>query len=384
MAPGASDLGKLVAYLTASGGVTLVLARLALRRCDRSLGLSLRAKIFIGSAIGTGVALLNVLVVAQLMFLSTQHDLRLLVALLVFAAIITVLLAQWIAGSVTSGVHRLARGARALADGDYSVRVAAPSRDEVGELTAAFNEMAERLQNADGLRAELEQERRHLMMAISHDLRTPLSSLQAMVEALNDGVVKGREETERYHRTMLQELQRLGWLVTDLFELAQIDGGGLRLQRQEVALHQLATEAVDAMRVRAQRKGVELSLRLDSDAVPVSVDAARVSRVLLNLIENALNHTPTGGQIEVAVDLGRREAVVKVIDSGEGISEADLPRIWDPFYRGEKSRGRVGNGRGTGLGLAIAKGIVEAHGGSISAASEPGHGTEISMTFPRT
>jgi signal transduction histidine kinase len=161
---------------------------------------------------------------------------------------------------------------------------------------------------------------------------------------------------------MLRELKRLDSLMNDLFELAQIESGAVRLQRRSVRLAQVAAEAVDAMQVLARRKQVSITLARGNDVPPLRLDQARISRVLLNLLENALNHTPAGGRIQTRVERNGAAAIVRVSDTGEGISPDDLPHIWKPFYRGEKSRRRSGEAGGTGLGLSIVKGLVEAHG----------------------
>lgn len=382
MSPSRKDVSQLALYLVATGILTIAASWATLRLADRTLGLSLRLKAFITGVTGTGVALLNVFIIARLMFLSTDHDLPLLASILLFAAVITVLLSLWLAQSATFGLRRLAEGARALAGGNYDVRVDAVSRDEVGSLTTAFNEMAERLQQAENLRAELDRERRHLTMAISHDLRTPVASLQAMVEALNDRVVNEPAEVSRYYDAMLHELKRLDSLMSDLFELAQIESGAIRLQRRRVRLTQVAAEAVDAMRFLAQLKQVSITLAHDDNVPPLRLDPARMSRVLLNLLENALNHTPAGGRIQTQIEREGPAAVLRVADTGEGISADDLPHIWKPFYRGEKSRRRSSDRGGAGLGLSIVKGLVEAHGGMVAASSQPGEGTEITITLP--
>ena len=382
MSPGRGDVGQLSLYLVGTGVLGVAVSWATLRLADRALGLSLRLKAFVTAFTGTGVALLNVFIIARLMFLSTDHDLPLLAAILLFAAVITALLSLWVAQSATAGLRRLAEGAQALAGGNYDVRVDAVSRDEVGNLTASFNEMAERLQQAENLRAELDRERRHLTMAISHDLRTPVASLQAMVEALNDEVVTEPAEVSRYHEAMLRELKRLDSLMNDLFELARIESGAVRLQRRSVRLTQVAAEAVDAMQVLARRKQVSITLARGNDVPPLRLDQARISRVLLNLLENALNHTPAGGRIQTRVERNGQAAIVRVSDTGEGISPDDLPHIWKPFYRGEKSRQRSGEAGGTGLGLSIVKGLVEAHGGMVVASSRPGKGTEVTITLP--
>jgi signal transduction histidine kinase len=382
MSPSRGDVGQLSLYLVGTGVLGVAVSWATLRLADRALGLSLRLKAFVTAFTGTGVALLNVFIIARLMFLSTDHDLPLLAAILLFAAVITALLSLWVAQSATAGLRRLAEGAQALAGGNYDVRVDAVSRDEVGNLTASFNEMAERLQHAENLRAELDRERRHLTMAISHDLRTPVASLQAMVEALNDEVVTEPAEVSRYHEAMLRELKRLDSLMNDLFELAQIESGAVRLQRRSVRLAQVAAEAVDAMQVLARRKQVSITLARGNDVPPLRLDQARISRVLLNLLENALNHTPAGGRIQTRVERNGAAAIVRVSDTGEGISPDDLPHIWKPFYRGEKSRRRSGEAGGTGLGLSIVKGLVEAHGGIVVASSRPGKGTEVTITLP--
>jgi signal transduction histidine kinase len=203
-----------------------------------------------------------------------------------------------------------------------------------------------------------------------------------MVEALNDQVVTEPAEVSRYHHAMLRELKRLGSLMNDLFELAQIESRAVRLQRRPVRLAQVAAEAVDAMQFLAQRKQVSITLVNGDEVPPLRLDQARISRVLLNLLENALNHTPAGGCVETKLERNGTAAIVRVVDTGEGISPDDLPHIWKPFYRGEKSRRRSGDGGGTGLGLSIVKGLVEAHGGTVTASSRLGKGTEVTIALP--
>ena len=172
-------------------------------------------------------------------------------------------------------------------------------------------------------------------------------------------------------------------MIDDLFELAQMDAGALRLDRQPVALQEIAAEVVDAMEAQARRSGVELALSIEGDPPEVPLEGARIERVAANLVRNALEHTPEGGRVEVAVAADGANVVLRVSDTGEGIGPDDLSRIWERFYRAEKSRRREpGADDGAGLGLAIVRGIVEAHGGSVSAESAPGEGAVFTMRLP--
>jgi two-component system sensor histidine kinase BaeS len=172
-------------------------------------------------------------------------------------------------------------------------------------------------------------------------------------------------------------------MIDDLFELAQLDAGALRLERRPVALQEVAAEVVDAMQAQARRQGVALRLQPEGGAPEVPLDGARLERALANLVRNALEHTPSGGRVDVAVFAENGVVGVRVQDGGEGIAANDLPRIWERFYRAEKSRRRSSSGAdGAGLGLAIVKGIVEAHGGTVEAASAPGSGATFTVRLP--
>ena len=383
LAPPGGDMQQLAAYLTLSGAATLGLGWLALRTADRSLGLSLRTKAFLGTAIGSGIALLNVFVVAQLMFVSTGHDLRLLIALLVFSGLVTAFFSLWVADSVSRSAERLLEGVRALADGHYHARVEVAAGDEVSRLAGSLNRLAARLQAVEDEREALDRERRELTAAISHDLRTPLASIRAMVEALDDGVVSNDKEVRRYYGAIRRQIEQLSRMIEDLFELAQIDAGALRLERRPLALQDVAAEVVDAMQAQAERRGVHLNCETPENVAELPLDGDRIERAISNLVQNALEHTPAGGTVQVAVSRVNGWAELRVIDAGEGIDSADLPHIWDRFYRAEKSRRREANGGdGRGLGLAIVRGLVEAHGGSVSAESAAGRGTTITMRLP--
>ena len=383
MAPPAGDLRDLGVYLALSGAITLGVGWLALRAADSAVGLSIQTKAFLSAAIGSGVALLNVLIVAQLMFVSVSHDLKLLVALLVFSAVVTIFFSLWVASTIVGRVATVAAGIRSLATGDYGVSVPVVGRDEVARLAGDVNVLVQRLRAGKEEREAFERERRELTAAVSHDLRTPLASVWAMVEALDDHVVEDPVEIERYYDTIRREIERLSRMIDDLFDLAQMDSGALRLHRQTLALQDIAAEVVDAMQAQARRRGVGLDFRVRGSPPGISVDGALVERAVANLVRNALAHTPAGGRVEVSVESEDGWIKVGVSDSGDGIDEADLPHIWDRFYRAEKSRKRGPEAAdGAGLGLAIVRGIVEAHSGLVDVCSSPDRGAVFTVQLP--
>jgi signal transduction histidine kinase len=385
IAPPSGDLRALALYLVLSGAATLGIGWAGLRAADRTLGLTLHARAFLSALIGSVVALLNVFISAQLMFLSTAHDLKLLVALLVFSGVITLFFSLWVASSIAGRIDLVASGVGALAAGDYGARVPVQGGDEVARLAQDVNDLARRLQEAEERRTALERERRELTAAISHDLRTPLASVRAMVEALDDRVVEDADEVARYYATIRREIDRLNHLIDDLFELAQMDAGALRLERRPVALQEIAAEVTDAMQAQARRNGVSLALTVAGAPPLLLLDGARVERAIANLLRNALEHTPPGGRIDVRVRAEDMWVALEVADTGEGIDSADLPRLWDRFYRAEKSRRRSGAAAadGAGLGLAIVRGIVEAHGGRVGVTAAPGQGAVFGLWLPR-
>ncbi|MCI0477800.1 MAG: HAMP domain-containing histidine kinase, partial [Anaerolineales bacterium] len=230
---------------------------------------------------------------------------------------------------------------------------------------------------------ESEQARRSLVAAASHDLRTPLTSLRAMIEAINDGIITDEATVRRYLLLMQQEIQNLSHLVDDLFELTQLDAGAPNWAKEPGSLRDLISDTLESMQAQATAKGVQLCGAVEPTIDPVPMNSLKMQRVLSNLLQNAIRHTPTGGQVSVSAQLcaDAKCVQVEIADSGEGIAPNDLPHIFDPFYRSEKSRARGGGG--AGLGLTIARGIVEAHGGTIQVTSAPSVGSRFTFTLPR-
>jgi signal transduction histidine kinase len=271
---------------------------------------------------------------------------------------------------------------REINTGSLDKRVPVRANDEVGELAAAFNEMVERLQGSFDRERELESARKELFGAVSHDLRTPLASIRAMIESINDGVVSDEETTKRYLKTIQSEVENLSRLISDLFELSQIDAGILALHVESSSIQDLISDTLESMAAQAAERRLRLEGQVDEDISPVSMDSQRVQRVLYNLVQNAIRHTPTDGSISIrAVDIG--EAVeVQVADTGEGIRDRDVPKIFERAYRADPARQR--DSGGAGLGLSIARGIIEAHGGRIWVETRPGHGSVFSFTLPKS
>jgi len=382
MSPSWAELRKLAIYLALAGVASAGLGWVALRGADRMLGTGLRGRAFLSSVIAGAVALLNVIIVGRLMFVSTEHDLNLLLTLVIFSAVITAFFSFSVAATVAGRIENIATAIRLLAHGAFATRLAPNGNDEVARLSEDVDLLAARLQAADDQRAALDRERRELTAAISHDLRTPLASLRAMTEALNDGIVDEPAEIRRYYATMRREIERLSGMIDDLFELSQLDAGALKLERLPISVQDIAAEVVDAMQAAARLAGVELILNVDSSPPEIEVDGGRIERAIGNLVRNALEHTPGGGRVLVSVAATNGNVDLRVADSGSGIAPSDLPHVWERFYRADTSRGRNGNGDGAGLGLAITRGIVEAHGGSVEAISGGGDGATFVLRLP--
>lgn len=389
------DVAALMGYLIASSSISLSLGVIGLSWLRRGRG-RLWQQLALAYTLGIGIALLNISLTAKLMFISINHDLLLLILLMLFSAVISLGLGYGLAQALTQRVNALHSGARAVAAGQFATRVAPEGNDELTELAVAFNHMATQLAAAALERDRMIQARQHLLAAISHDLRTPLASLRARTEALADGLVDDPATRAHYLTSMHSQINLLSSLIDDLFELAQIDAGVLRLDLQWASLGDLISDTLEGMRLHATRKGVLLQGSIVPHLGPLMIAPQKIERVLYNLVTNAIRHTPSGGTVTITVTptsaltptdapavnatMHHTAILVEVADTGEGIAPEDLPRIFEHFYRSEKSRSRATGG--VGLGLAIAHGIIQAHGGHIWATSTPDQGTSIRFTLP--
>jgi signal transduction histidine kinase len=254
-----------------------------------------------------------------------------------------------------------------VADGDLSARADVQGPTDVRDLARSFNRMAERLQAN-------ERQRRDLLADVAHELRTPLSVIQARVEGIRDGVYGSDAE----HLALIQEETRvMARLLDDLALLSNAEAGSLRLHRERLEPRELLVSAESAFRTQAAEAGVAIVLDAPDDLPVVDVDPIRIGEVLSNLVSNAVRHTPADGTITLTAADDREGVAFGVTDTGAGIPTEELPHVFDRFARSPESRG-------SGLGLAIAKSLVQAHGGTISAESAPGRGTAIRFVLPST
>jgi signal transduction histidine kinase len=271
---------------------------------------------------------------------------------------LVLLTAQILGNGMTRPLREMTAAALAMARGDYSRRIRATSRDEVGQLAAAFNQMAADLDAAD-------QQRRELIANVSHELRTPIAALQAVLENLVDGVSAPDPATLS---TALSQTQRLGSLVSELLDLSRLDAGVVALELEDVSVAELVAETVAEAEVSARVGGREVGFVVDvrPPGATVRADRARLHQVLANLLDNAVRHGPPGGTVSVLARRVGEQMEIDVRDEGPGIAAADRERVFDRFTRGERAVGG-----GTGLGLAIARWAVDLHGGRIAVLDPP-------------
>lgn len=378
MAPPMEEIASLVTTLAITSLISLGIAYIVYRRRWARFS-SLRLTL-LGTYVWAAVlALFNVWVMQQQMFVS-EHDLLLSGVLLLFAAIIATTFGLFVSASVTDSLRQLALTADALAAGDLSARITVVGRDEVARVAHSFNQMAAQLQAAATQQQELDTLRRNLIAWTSHDLRTPLTSIRVRVEALNDGLVEDPAEVRRYFQNLRADVMALNTLIDDLFELAQLEAGGMKLELSAHSLRDLVSDCLESFQALAEQRQIQLTGDVTTDVDPVWLHAGKISRVLSNLVSNALRHTPAGGTVHLAVKRIAEEVVVTVEDNGSGFKSADLPHLFEQFYRGEQARSRATGG--AGLGLAISRGIVEAHGGRIWAENRAEGGARIVFTLP--
>ena len=384
LSPTGGEIGWLAAYLIGGVVVTVALTEALIRNRRLFGALRLRPRLIVAFVFATVLGLLNTFALSAFMFVSTGHDLPMLFAIIVFAGGVSFYVAYRVAERVSSSLEMLAAGVEQVSSVRTSARVPEGGGDEVGEVSRSFNEMASRLQTAQSRQGQLEDERKQFTAALSHDLRTPLSSARVMLEAVRDGVVDGPEERDEYVARTLREINNLSDLVDDLFELSLIDVGALKLEMKPTPLQELVLESVEGMSAAAKKKGLDLNVQLDDGLGEILVDGIRVRRALMNLVQNAIRHTPADGSVTVSASDAGDEVKVEVRDTGEGISEEDLPNIWTRSFRADPSRTRDLDGlQQTGLGLSITRAIIELHGGWVSARSTSGHGSEFAFGLPK-
>ncbi|MFJ7277177.1 sensor histidine kinase [Kitasatospora sp. NPDC098663] len=292
------------------------------------------------------------------------------VAALVLA--VTVAITTVVGLRLSRPLNALTRAARRMTDGDLSARVTATGRDEIAGLAAAFNAMAQR-------REQLEELRRAMVGDIAHELRTPLSNIRGWLEAVEDGVVTADGALTG---SLLEEALQLQHLIDDLRDLADADAGELALHREPVDVEDLLAQVATAHGARAQASGVALVVETaDAPAgYEVFADPVRLRQLVGNLVANAVRHTPGGGTVTLRARTESDALLIEVADTGGGIAEADLPLVFERFWRADKSRNRQSGG--SGLGLAIVRKLAELHGGGVHAASTPGAGSVFTVRLP--
>lgn len=379
MAPPLYELGLMALFLGITAFVSALAGYFAYRFGWMFFSPTLRWSLLGGYALSSLLTFFNVWFSAQMMFAS-EHDLLLAIVLLVFASGMAMVLGYFLSSTITERVHLLKNAAEKLAEGDLKTRVPVHGRDEVAMLARTFNQMAEQLEAVDSKQRELEQLRADLIAWVGHDLQTPLASIRAILEALEDGVVDDPKTIKRYLNTAQRDVRSLSALIDDLFQLAQLNAGGIPLDRAKSSLADLISDTLESFSELAARQQVKLEGSVDTNIDPVTMDTQRIGRVLNNLIGNAIRHTPRGGEVRVHAQRKDLGVEVTVSDTGEGIHKEDLPHIFESFYRGEKSRSRTTGG--AGLGLAISQGIVQAHGGELKVESEAGQGSRFTFNLP--
>jgi signal transduction histidine kinase len=354
-----------IAILAPLGIATVAGTRALLAHRDR-LG-SLRRQALIIAALAFGPLAVTLGLFVQLMFVSA-HDALLTASMGVYGALLGLWATRLLSNRVMDDVDTLRAGLEAVGAGERELELHLGGDDELAQVGREVEAMVARLAAAEARREEADAARRSLIAAVSHDLRTPVTALRLLADAVDDEI--GDPETRReYVRRLGVHVRALGALIDDLFELTRIEAGEVAWTMRQVQIDELVEETVAAMRPAARAGGISVRAEIDPSLVPAHVNPERIQRVLFNLIQNAIRHTPADGSVTVRAASAGTSVEIEVADTGEGIAAGDRERVFEPFAQGTDRASRTDGS--AGLGLAISRAIVEAHGGRIWIVEEP-------------
>ncbi|WP_227747344.1 sensor histidine kinase [Paraburkholderia franconis] len=328
------------------------------------------------------IAIGAVMIVASQRMFETQRLFELVTNLVVGTVAFSLIAALVVFRFLTLRLRRLASAIEAFRASGFAspMRAEAPdgNDDEIGCIIAAFQEMSERIAMQLAQLAQADRQRRELLANVSHDLRTPLASMQGYLEMVlikDDGL--SQEDRCRYLQIAVKHCERLARLVRDLFDLTKLEANEVRPQVEPFPISELAQDVVQKFALSAQKRDLKLSASVSTDCPPVCADIGMMERVLENLIENAMRYTPAGGEISVGVRRAGDRVELQVSDTGQGIDHDDIGNVFDRYYRAD--RGESSDAGNAGLGLAITRRIIELHGGQIRVESAPGAGTTFTV-----
>lgn len=368
------DVAGISLGITLAVGGLGVLGVLALRRR------SLIAQVWVIVLVAVLSVVASMIAVAGMMYISS-HDLGVAIAVAAVSGIVCLGVATALGSVVVRNSRALTAAAKQIGAGEV---VAPGGRQASSEFRALADELvvtSQRLAESRARESQIEASRRQLVAWISHDLRTPLAGIRAMAEALEDGLAA---DPPRFHRRMREQVDQLSGMVDDLFEFSKIDSATLRLSLQEVSLYDVVSDSVADLRAISVDRDIRVEAPLGHQLV-VTADPRELSRAVKNLLMNAIQHTPPGSAVTVRAELTDGRPSVSVIDSGGGIAEEDLPRVFEPGWRGSAARTpdrQDGHSSGAGLGLAIVRGILIAHRGEATVCNVPG-GARFDLLLPR-
>jgi signal transduction histidine kinase len=359
--------GAVVTFaLLAALGIATVTATWMLLAHRERLG-SLRRQALIIAAMAFAPIAVALALFVQLMFVSA-HDALLTAAVGTYSALLGLWAGRLLSHRVMDDVDTLRAGLMAVGAGERSLTLELDGVDELAQVAREVEAMVARLAAAESMREEADAARRSLIAAVSHDLRTPVTALRLLTDAVDDEI--GDPETRRaYVRRLGVHVRALGALIDDLFELTRIEAGEVTWTMQQVQIDELVEETVAAMAPAARAGGISVRAEIDPALVPACANPERIQRVLFNLIQNSIRHTPADGSVTVRAASAGPGVEIEVADTGEGIAPGDRERVFEPFAQGTDRAARTDGS--AGLGLAISRAIVEAHGGRIWVVEEP-------------